>query len=82
MTLRWPAEHATHGVGDVVGVEPRRGDLVQQRLEQVEVVGVDDLDVDGLRLARRLGDRQPAEPGADHHNPVTVSLTAHSRHSR
>ena len=44
------AEHAAHGVGDVVGVEAGGGDLVQQRLEQVEVVGVDDLDVD-----RRLG---------------------------
>ena len=70
------AEHAAHGVGDVVGVEPGGGDLVQQRLEQVEVVGVDDLDVD-RRLGQSLGGGQTAEPGADHHHPVTVmnSLT-------
>ena len=66
------AEHATHGVGDVVGVEPGGGDLVQQRLEQVEVVGVDDLDVDGRR-AQALGDGQPAEPGADDDNAMTAS---------
>ena len=65
------AEHATDGVGDVVGVEPGRGDLVEQRLEQVEVVGVDDVDVNGCP-GQALGHRQPAEPGADHHDPLAL----------
>ena len=65
------AEDATHGVGDVVGVEAGSGDLVQQRLEQVEVVGVDDGDVDG-RLGEALGGGQPAESGTDDHHPMAV----------
>ena len=76
------AEHATDCVGDVVGVEPRRGDLVEQRLEQVEVVGVDDLHIDG-RSARALATASPPNPGADHHNPRTRALElTHNIHGR
>ena len=53
-------EDAAHGVGDIVAVEPGRGHLVQQRLEQVVVVGVDQIDVrPGRRGApwRRRGRR-------------------------
>ena len=59
-----PAQDAAHGEADVAGVETRRRHLVQQRLEGVEVVGVDDGDVD-RRATQSLDDAQPAEPRPD-----------------
>ena len=64
-------EDAAHRVGDVVGVESGRGHLVQERLEGVEVVGVDHDHVDGLLAAAPCADREPAEPGPDHDDPMT-----------
>ncbi len=57
-------EDAARREGDVVGVETGGGHLVQQRLEGVEVVGVDEGDVDRC-VAEGLDRRQPAEAGAD-----------------
>ena len=55
---------APDGVGDVLAVQPRRRDLVQQRLERVEVVGVEQRDLD--RLAEQGPRRgQATEAGAD-----------------
>ena len=59
-----PAEDPANREPDVVSVEPGGGDLVQQRLERVEVVGVDDGDVD-IRLGQALGGSYAAEPGPD-----------------
>ena len=56
------ADAAADGVGDVLGVQPGRGHLVQQRLEGVEVVDVEERDLD--RLAEQAaGRRQAAEAG-------------------
>ncbi len=43
--------------------------LVEQRLEQVVVGAVDDGDVD-VRVRQRADHVEPAEPAADHHDPV------------
>src|SRR5690606_20948635 len=59
------ADDAADGVGDVGGLEPRGGDLVQQRLEEVVVAPVEHLD--GERGAAQLaGEGDAAEPGSDH----------------
>ena len=65
-------EDAAHGIGHVGRRETGRGDLVEQRLERVEVVPVDERDVDRrvLQFARRA---QPTEPGADDHDTGTDS---------
>ena len=65
-----------HRVGHVVGVQAGRGHLVEQRLEGVEVVGVDERHVD-RGVAERLGRRQAAEAGADDHDPMAVAHAAH-----
>ena len=62
-------EDAAHRVADVVAVEPRRGHLVQQRLERVEVVGVDDRHVH-RRVAQPPSDGQPTEAGPDDHDAL------------
>ena len=64
-------EDAPRRVGDVVGVEPGRGHLVEQRLEQVVVVRVDEHDVD-RRLRQRLGGGEAAEARSHDHDPVTA----------
>lgn len=43
------------------GASGRRGDLVQQRLEQVVIIVVDDEHI-GRRTPQRQGREQPAEP--------------------
>ena len=68
-TLPWRRTMPRTGIGDVVGVEPGRRHLVQQRLERVEVVGVDEHDVDRF-VGQAASDRQSAEPGADDHDPL------------
>ena len=70
-TLAWRWKMPRGRVGDVVGVEAGRGHLVEQRLEEVVVVGVDEHDVDG-GAAQRLGGAEPAEAGPDHDDPVTA----------
>ena len=59
-----PTEDAPNREADVVGVETRRGHLVQQRLERVEVVGVDQGHVD-LGLRQTLGGADATESGSD-----------------
>ena len=55
-------DDAADGVGDVVAVEPGGRHLVQQRLERVEVVGVDERHVDGRRRAGRAPTASPPKP--------------------
>ncbi len=64
-----------HRVGDVVGMEARRRHLVQERLERVVVAGIDEGDGDPA-IGQTSGHPQPAEPGADHHDPVRGLTTA------
>ncbi len=66
------AEDAADRVGDVVAAESRRRNLIQQRLKGVEVVRIDGGDID-IGFTEALRDSQPAETGADHHHPMTVS---------
>ena len=63
-----PAEDAPHRVGDVVGAEPGRGDLVEEGLKGVEVVGVDDDHID-RHPPQRPGQGEAAEAGPDDHHP-------------
>ncbi|MEZ5259769.1 MAG: hypothetical protein R2705_23675 [Ilumatobacteraceae bacterium] len=58
-------EHPAYRPGDVIGVEPGGGDLIQQRLEGVEVVGVDDGDAHGL-VGQPLHQGEATESGTDH----------------
>ena len=70
---------ATQRRGDIRWRKRRRRDLVQQRLEQVMVVGLDDREIDiapMLESQRRL---QAAEPSADHHHPAAGRRDAVSR---
>ena len=63
------AEDGAHRIGDVGGVEPGRGHLVQQRLEGVEVVAVDDGHLD--RLVPEVPDgAEPGEAGPDHDDAI------------
>jgi len=51
-------------VGDVVRLQPRHRDLVEQRLKLVVIVAVDQRDLRG-GIAKRLGGLKPAEAGPD-----------------
>ena len=66
------AQDRPHREGDVVGCESGARHLVQERLEDVEVVAVDDGDVDvdvgALKCPRRC---EPAEPRSDDHHERT-----------
>ncbi len=59
-----PAHDGTHRLGDVVGLQPGRRNLVQQGLELMVVVTIDHQHVDG-RAREGAGDAQAAEPGTD-----------------
>ena len=54
-------------LGDLVAVETGRRHLVQQRLERVEVVGVDQQHVERL-IEQPTGDGEAAEPTSDDHD--------------
>ena len=61
------------------GVERAGRDLVEQRLEQVEVAAVDERDLDRVLAAQRPGRVQPGEPAAD--DDDAVRPLRHSRRS-
>ena len=67
-------------LGDLVAVEAGRSHLVEQRLERVEVVGIDQQDVERL-IEQPTGDGEAAEPTTDDHDPSTVGRRSHP-HSR
>jgi hypothetical protein len=69
-------EDGAHRVGDVGGVQPGGGDLVEQRLEGVEVVAVDQRDRHVVGLGQGLGGGEPAEAGPDDHHLVLL-FTSH-----
>ena len=56
------AEDGANGIGDVGGIQPGRGHLVEQRLEGVEVVLVDEGDVHRLVPAGAWPPLSPAKP--------------------
>ena len=58
------AEDPSNREADVVGIETSGSHLVEQRLEGVEVVGVDHRDVD-LHMSQALGSTNPPEAGTD-----------------
>ena len=62
------AEDRPHRERDVGGVEARGRHLVQQRLERVEVLGVDDRHV-GTGADELAGGRKSREAGADDDDP-------------
>ena len=62
---------APNGRGDVVGVQAGGGHLVQQRLEGVEVVGVDQHHVH-RHVTEVVDQLQASEPGAHHDHPMTA----------
>ena len=66
--MRRTAEHLAQRRGDVGRAQQAARDLVQQRREQVVVVPVDEHDVDRL-VAQLPGALEPAEAGADDHDP-------------
>jgi hypothetical protein len=58
-------EQAPDDEGDVGRVQAGGGDLVEQRLERVEVVAVDQRDLDRC-AGQAAGRGEAAEPGTDH----------------
>ena len=60
----------------LAGDRPPGGDLVEQRLEQVEVAAVDEGDVNVCPLQGLRGG-QPAEPAADDHDLVPLGHGGH-----
>lgn len=71
--IRLTADEAAYRPGDVCRGQACRGDLVEQRLEEMMVAPVDERDVDWRpRQCARGG--QPAESGADHDYLKAVRL--------
>ena len=66
-----PTDDPADRVGDVGRREARRGHLVQQRLERVEVVAVHQRDVEVFASEGASGG-QPAEPRSDDHHPRSL----------
>ena len=62
--VRLLVKHAPDRVGDLLGLERARRDLVQQGLEQVVVRAVDERDLDG-RAGQRLRETEAPEPRPD-----------------
>ena len=71
------ADDPADGVGHVLGVQAGRGDLVQQRLEGVEVVGVDQRHLDRL-TEQATGRGEAAEAGADDDDAGAVGGRRHT----
>jgi hypothetical protein len=65
-------EDRPEGICDLAWRERSRGDLVRERLEQVEVPAVYERDVD-RRFAQMLDGLKAAETAADDGNAVSVS---------
>jgi hypothetical protein len=78
-----PMEHRPHGVADVDPAQPCGGDLVEERLEGMEVVAVDDGDLD-VGVHQAAGGGQPAETGPDHDDvrPAGHGLAPPRSHDR
>ena len=66
--LRWRLSDVAQRRGDLAGREPAGGDLIEQRLEEVEVAPVDQRDLH-RRAAQRLRRVEPAETAADDDDP-------------
>ncbi len=62
-------EHDTQGRRNFAGREGARGNLVEQRLEQVKVPAIHQSDRYG-RASQRLGNIQPAKSAADDDHPM------------
>jgi hypothetical protein len=66
-------ERGAQRSSDVTGPEPTRGDLVEQRLKQVEVPAVDDGHFD-RRAPQVLRGVQSSEASTDDHHPMPLLL--------
>ncbi len=62
--------------GDLPGRQRTGSDLVEQRLEQVEIAAIDQRDLD-RRAAQTSHRPQATEAPTDHHNPMWVSGPVH-----
>ena len=60
-------------IGDLAGRERARGDLVGERLKEVEVAPVDERDLHGRPLEVQRG-LEPAEAAPDHDDAVDACL--------
>ena len=67
------AEDRAQRLGDVAGRQRARRDLVQQRLEQVEVAPVDERQADLGIDAEAARGVQPGEPATDDHDAMRQS---------
>jgi hypothetical protein len=63
------ADHLPQRGCDQPGRQDPRRDLIQQRLEQMMICPVHQRDLH-ISIGQRPGGRQPAEPAADHQDPV------------
>ena len=61
------------------GLQRAGRDLVQQRLEQVEVAAIDEGDVDRVLAPQRAGRVEPGEPAADDHDAMAFSKSPPAR---
>ena len=74
-----PMEDASDRRRDISRREPRRRDLVEQRLKQVVVVAIDDGDVE-RRLRQLLGRRKAAESCSDNYDAMAPGRCVHGSH--
>ena len=81
--VRLALEHLADRRRHVAGAQPARGDLVDQRLEEVMVPTVDDGDIH-IGVSETVSGLEATEPATDDDHPVTISLgcVARSRHVR
>ena len=61
-------ENAANRSGNIAGIEPRRGHLVQERLKQVVIPTIEQRDPDRF-AGQLLGGVQPAKSTSDNHHP-------------
>ena len=75
-----PTKHGSERLGDLAGTKGARRDLVEKRLEEVEVAAVDDGHVDPAVRAQIAGRVYPAESTADDQGPMLAD-GRRARHS-
>ena len=73
------AEDRAQRLGDLAGASAPGRDLVEQRLEEMEVAPVDERDRDPVVAAQPARRVQPAEPAADDQDPMPVRGRARGR---
>ena len=75
------SQHRTQWRGDIGWRKAARGDLVEERLEQMKVAAIDQRDVD-VGATQRLGRGQPAESAANNDDLVAIGHWQDIPHAR